>query len=85
MSTSHHPHLEPDVVFLRNTGIALLALTVMVGAISVAGVLKTSEPLIMAQSAEGAAPATDLMLQQMERNILQREMLQAEYVNPKGI
>ena len=75
----------PDIAFLRYTGIALLALAITAGAISVVGVLKTSEPLTMAQSAESAAPATDLMLQQMERNISLREMLQAHYVNPKSI
>ena len=75
----------PDMVFLRNTGIALLALTVVAGAISVAGALKTNEPLVLARSVEGDTPATDLMLQQMERNIFQREMLQAHYVNPKSI
>ena len=85
MSTPCDPQSAPDMVFFRNTGIALLALTVAAGAISVVGVLKTSEPLTMAQSAESAAPATDLMLQQMERNISLREMLQAHYVNPKSI
>jgi hypothetical protein len=66
----------------------------MAGAISVAGVLKTGEPLIMAQSAEStasaalvesAAPVDDSLLQQIERNIFQREMLEAHYVNPKSI
>jgi hypothetical protein len=85
VSTPYDPQSAPDVVFLRNTGFALLALTVVVGAISVVGVLKTSEPLIMAQSAASAAPAADSLLQQMERNIFQWEMLQAHYVNPKSI
>ena len=75
----------PDMVFLRNTGFALLALTVAAGAISVVGALKANKPLVLAQSAESAAPTTDLMLQQMERNISQREMLQAHYINPKSI
>ena len=65
MSTPFDPHLAPDVVFLRNTGFALLALTVAVGAIGALGVLKTSEPLIMAQSAASAAPADETLLQQM--------------------
>ena len=75
----------PDMVFLRNTGFALLALAVAAGAISVAGALKTSAPLVLAQPVDGDAPATDFMLQQMERNIFQREMLEVHYVNPKGI
>jgi hypothetical protein len=66
----------------------------MAGTISVFGVLRTSEPLIMAQSAESAVPAAlaesaaptaDFLLQQIERNIFQREMLEAHYVNPKSI
>jgi hypothetical protein len=79
------PQSAPDIVFLRNTGIALLALTVAVGAISIVGALKTSKPLMLAQSAEGAVPAADLLLQQIERNISRREELQAQYVNPKSI
>ena len=63
----------PDIVFLRNTGMALLALTVAAGAISVVGALKTSEPLVLAQSVDADAPATGLMLQKMERNISQPE------------
>jgi hypothetical protein len=85
VSTPYDPQSAPDVVFLRNTGFALLVLTLAAGAISVAGVLKTSEPLIMAQSAESAAPAEETLLQQMERNIFQWEMLQSHYVNPKSI
>ena len=101
MSTSYDPQSAPDVVYLRNTGFALLALTLMAGAISVFGVLKTSEPLVMAQSTESPAPADDSLLQpaddsflqpaddsflqQIERNMFQREMLQAPYVNPKSI
>jgi hypothetical protein len=85
VSMPYDPQSAPDVVYLRNTGFALLALTVAVGAISVVGVLKTSEPLIMTQSAERAVPAADSLLQQMERNIFQWEMLQAPYVNPKSI
>ena len=75
----------PDMVFLRNTGFALLAFTLAAEAISVAGVLKTSEPLIMAQSEESAAPADDSPLQQIERNIFQREMLEVHYANPKRL
>jgi hypothetical protein len=94
VSMPYDPQSVPDVVYLRNTGFALLALTVAVGAISVVGVLKTSQPLIIAQSAESAVPAAlaesvmpadDLLLQQIERNIFQREMLEAHYVNPKSI
>jgi hypothetical protein len=93
VSTSYDPQSAPDIVYLRNTGFALLALTLMAGAISVFGVLKTSEPLVMAQSTESAVPADDSLLQppddsflqQIERNMFQREMLQAPYVNPKSI
>jgi hypothetical protein len=61
------------MVFLRNTGIALLALTVAVGAISMVGALKTSEPLVLAQSVDGDAAATGLKFKQPERNISQPE------------
>ena len=85
MTTPYDTQSAPDVVYLRNTGIALLALTLAAGAISVVGALKTGESLILAQSAASAAPAADSLLQQIERNISQREMLQAHYVNPKSI
>ena len=85
MSTPYDLQSAPDVVYLRNTGFALLALTLAAGAISVAGAFKTSEPLILAQSAASAAPEAGSLLQQIERNISQREMLQAHYVNPKSI
>lgn len=75
----------PDVVYLRNTGFVLLAVTLMAGAISVVGTLKTSKPLEMAQSAESASPADDLLLQQMEQSISEREMLQAHYVKTRSI
>ena len=75
----------PDIAFLRNIGIALLAATFAAGAISVVGVLKTSEQVELAQSVDPDAAATALMLQQIERNISRREELQAQYVNPKGI
>ena len=85
VSTPLDPQSEPDVVFLRNIGFALLVLTVATGAISVVGVLKTSEPLILAQSAKSAVPAAGSLLLQIERNIFQREMFEAHYVNPKSI
>lgn len=85
MSKPYDPQLAPDIGFLRNTGIALLALTVAVGAISVAGALNAGEPLVLAQTVDGGAPVTDLMLQQIEQNISRREELQAPFVNPKGI
>ena len=84
-STPYGLQSLPDAAFLRRTGLVLLGLTVMAGAISVAGILKISEPVVMAQSAESAAPADESLLQQMERNIFQWEMLQAHYVNPKSI
>jgi hypothetical protein len=70
---SYDPQSAPDMVFFRNTGIALLALTVAVGAISVVGALKTSEPLVLAQSVGGDAAATSLKLRQSERTISQPE------------
>ena len=85
MNTPYDAQSAPDVVYLRNTGFALLALTLAAGAISVVGALKTGESLIMAQSAASSVPAADSLLQQLERNISQREMLQAHYVNPKSI
>ena len=85
MSTTYDPQSAPDVVYLRNTGLALLALTVVAGAISVVGALKTSQPLFMAQSAASAAPEAGSLLQQIERNISQREMLHGHYVNPRSI
>ena len=74
---SYDPQSAPDIVFLRNTGMALLALTIATGAISVIVTLKTSEPLVLAQSVDADAPVTSLMLQKMERNISRREELQA--------
>ena len=47
---AHDAQSTPDIAFLRNIGITLLALTVAVGAISVVGCLKTSEPWMLAQS-----------------------------------
>ena len=47
---SHDPQSAPDIVFLRNIGIALVALTVAAGTISVVEGLKTSEPVLLAQS-----------------------------------
>jgi hypothetical protein len=70
---SYYPQSAPDFVFLRNTGMALLALAVAAGAISVIGALKTSEPLVLAQSVDFDAPATGLMLMQPERNISRPE------------
>ena len=77
-STPYDAQSAPDIAFLRNTGIALLALTVAVGAISVVLALKTSEPLVLVQSVGGDAPATDLILQQMERNIPQAATFQSQ-------
>ena len=47
--------------------------------------IKTSEPLIMAQTAGSTGPAEETLLQQMERNIFQWEMLQTHYVNSTSI
>ena len=59
---SHDAQSAPDIVFLRNIGIALIALTVATGTICVVGSLKYSEPLALAQSVDDNAAATDLML-----------------------
>ena len=81
----YEPQLAPDLVFLRNTGIALLALTIAVGGITIFGSLKVNDPLVLAQSVDVGPPTTGLILKQIERNISLREMLQARYVNPKAI
>jgi hypothetical protein len=63
LNMPYDPQSGPDIVFLRNTGIALLALTLAVGAISVVGSLKTRElvePVVLAQSVDGGSPAADL-------------------------
>ena len=70
---SHDAQSAPDIVFLRNIGMALLALTVATGAICVVGSLKYSEPLVLAQSVDDNATATDLMLKQSVRIISQPE------------
>ncbi len=59
---SHDAQSAPDIIFLRNIGIVLMALTVATGAICVVGSIKYSEPLVLAQSVDGNAAATDLML-----------------------
>ena len=53
MAMPDGPQLVPDIVFLRNAGIALLALTVALGAISVVGSLEATAPLKLAQSVDG--------------------------------
>ena len=68
---SHDSQAAPDIVFLRNIGIALVALTVATGTVSVVGCLKTSEPLLLAQSMDGNAAAVGLMLKQTAQNIAQ--------------
>ena len=57
---SHDAQSAPDIAFLRNIGITLIALTVAVGAISVVGCLKTSEPWMLAQSLDGNTTASDV-------------------------
>jgi hypothetical protein len=59
---SHDAQSAPDIVFLRNIGIALMALTIATGAICVVGSLQYNEPLVLAQSVDGNAATTDLML-----------------------
>jgi len=70
---SHDAQSVPDIAFLRNIGMALLALTVATGTICVVGILKYSEPLVLAQSVDGNAAATDLMLFKPIQNISQPE------------
>ena len=70
---SHDAQSAPDIVFLRNIGIVLMALTVATGAICVVGGLKYSEPLVLAQSVNDNAAATDLMLIKPIQNISQPE------------
>ena len=85
LGTPIEPESAPDVIYLRNTGLALLGFTLMAGAISVVGALKTSESLEMAQSAESASPADDSLLQLMEQSISAREMFQTHYANSRSI
>ena len=70
---SHDAQSAPDIVFLRNIGIVLMALTVATGAICVVGGLKYSEPLVLAQSVGDNAAATDLMLIKVIQNVSQPE------------
>ena len=55
----HDPQSAPDVTFLRNIAITLLALTVVVGAIGVTGSLVTSDPFVLDQSLDGNTTARD--------------------------
>ena len=57
---SHEVQSKPDIAFLRNMGLALFALTIAVGAISIFGSLKTSERLNL--SVEGNIVATNVKL-----------------------
>jgi hypothetical protein len=77
--------LAPDIGFLRNTGIALFALTAAVGAITIFGSLTTGDQSVLAQSVDIDSPTSNLRLKQMDRNIFLRGLLQAQYVNPKAI
>jgi hypothetical protein len=83
MSPEHE--LAPDIGFLRNTGIALIALTAAVGAITIFGSLKVNDSLVLSQSVDVGPPTMGPILRQIERNISLREMLQAQHVNPKDI
>ena len=57
---SYDPQSAPDIVFLRKTGIALVVLTLAVGAISVVGTLKTNEPVVLAHSVDVGSSAAGL-------------------------
>jgi hypothetical protein len=85
VSTPYDPQSAPDVVYLRNTGFALLALTGAAGALSVAGALKISSPLVLAQSVDGDAPGNRFHVPADGTEHFQREMLEVHYVNPTGI
>ena len=56
---SHDAQSAPDIAFLRNIAITLLALTVVVGAIGVTGSLVTSDPFVLNQSLNGNTAARD--------------------------
>lgn len=66
---SYNPQTAPDIAFLRDIGIALLALTIAVGGITVAGCLVTSEPMRLAQSVYSNSAATGWTLMQPLRDI----------------
>jgi len=68
---SHDPQSVPDIAFLRNIGMVLLALTVAVGAICVVGGLKSSELWVPPQFVDDNAAAADLMLIKPIQNISQ--------------
>jgi hypothetical protein len=70
---SHDAQSVPDIALLRNIGMALLALTIAVGAICVVGGLKSREPWVPPQFVDDNAAATGLMLKQSVRNISQPE------------
>ena len=69
MTMPQDPQSAPDVDFLRNTGIALFALTVAAGAIAVVGSLKTVEPTVLAQSVGAFAQSNDSALAPVEVNV----------------
>jgi hypothetical protein len=77
--------LAPDIGFLRNTGIALCALTAAVGAITIFGSITISDQSVLAQSVDVDSPTSSLRLKQIDRDIFLRGLLQALYVNPKPI
>ena len=66
MNMPQDPQSAPDVGFLRNTGIALFALTLAVGAIAVVGSLKTVRPSVSTQSIGAAAQSNDFALAPVE-------------------
>lgn len=70
---SHDAQSAPDIVFLRNIGIALVALAVATGAICVVGGLKSGEPWVPPQFVDDNAAATGLVLRQSVQNISQPE------------
>ena len=66
MSLSGNPQPAPDIAFLRNTGIALLALALVAGSISLTGSLKAVELPVRINPVGDLAQSTD----------------QAGYINP---
>lgn len=57
---THNAQSAPDIAFLRNIGMTLLALTFAVGAISVVGCMNADEPLMVAQSPDGNKTASNV-------------------------
>jgi len=88
MTLSHSPQAAPDpapdIVFFRNTGIALVTLALLAGSISLAGSLKADQPPMPIRPAGDLAQSAESVLRQTERDVSRREVFQAEYINPES-